>query len=535
MSVRLLFISLKQTFFLRQVFNTLRVVFLSLAHLLLAAPSLLAQQDVVPALQEWTSKKGKFSITEKSSIVVDPAVFDIIKEDLDIFSEDLFTITKMRLPIRQEAIARHDGDIKFIQSPDASNQPEAYRLIIDGQLTVTASTSNGFFYAMQTILQSLVQSKDKLSLTRGTAYDFPAYKERGVMLDIGRKFFEVDYIKKTIRDLSWYKMNLLHLHFTEWHSFRLQSTLYPGLAAKESYSKKDIAEIESYAKKYHVIIVPEIDLPGHATAITNYNPNLGFSCASMREARWQGDSTNAKGQAWILDVTKPETKIWVKALLDEFIPLFNGPYFHIGGDEWQYDDQKEACPELMEATRKLGFKYPGDVIVNFMNEMNAHVKSRGKRSQMWTWWNYSPNEKQQNKYSVIPDKDVVINIWNAESMEATLKDGYKSVVTIESGEGALYITPGYGKKLGDYAYFDSKANYEKWQPSRHENVLGFKICIWADQAERMPSEWFDGYADFPKAILAERIWSRAASPTVDQFKLRVDKAKKASELFKTSR
>ncbi|MGC3943737.1 MAG: beta-N-acetylhexosaminidase [Chryseolinea sp.] len=510
---------------------TLRSLLFSLVLVLTISPTVLAQQDVVPALQEWVAKKGKFTITDKSSIIVDPSIQDLVKADLNMFQEDLYTITKKRIAIKSDINSRRDGDIVFTSVKEVSDQTEAYRLSIDGQLTVSASSTNGFFYAMQTILQSLVQSKDKVSLTRGTAYDFPAYKERGVMLDIGRKFFEVEYIRKTIRDLAWYKMNFLHLHFTEWHSFRLQSTLYPGLAAKESYSKKDIAEIEAYAKKYHVMIVPEIDLPAHATAITNYNPNLGFSCASMREARWQGDSTNAKGQAWILDVTKPETKIWVKALLDEFIPLFEGPYFHIGGDEWQYDDQKEACPELMEATRKLGFKYPGDVIVNFMNEMNAHVKSRGKRSQMWTWWNYSPNDKQVNKYSITPDKDVAINIWNAGSMEATLQAGYKSIITIESGEGALYITPGYGKKLGDYAYFDSKANYEKWQPSRHENVLGFKICIWADQAERMPSAWFDGYADLPKAILAERIWSRAASPTLEQFKVRVSNAKKASELF----
>jgi hexosaminidase len=509
----------------------LRLLFITLALLLFLTPLLLAQQDVVPALQEWRSKKGKFVVTDKSSIVVDPSLLQLIKADLDIFQEDLYAVTKRRLALKSDMNARRDGDLVFIQASESTNQPEAYRLEIDGQLTVSASSANGFFYAMQTILQSLVQSKDKLSVAKGTAYDFPTYKERGVMLDIGRKFFEVEYIKKTIRDLAWYKMNFLHLHFTEWHSFRLQSALYPGLAAKESYSRKDIAEIEAYAKKYHVMIVPEIDLPAHATSITNYNPNLAFSCASMREARWQGDSTNAKGQAWILDVTKPETKIWVKALLDEFIPLFEGPYFHIGGDEWQYDDQKEACPELMEATRKLGFKYPGDVIVNFMNEMNAHVRSHGKRSQMWTWWNFSPNEKQVNKYSITPDKNVTINIWNAESMEATLQAGYKSIITIESGEGALYITPGYGKKLGDYAYFDAQANYEKWQPSRHENVLGFKICIWADQAERMPSTWFDGYADLPKAILAERIWSRAASPTLEQFKLRVSRAKKASDLF----
>lgn len=495
--------------------------------------SISAQDQVVPALQQWTGKKGKFKLSPQSSIVIDPAIYNDVEKDLVIFQKELYTLTKFQLNIKRDLNSRRDGDIVFVRSNDLppAAQPEGYRINVAGDVTIAAATGSGFFYGMQTLLQAFTQSSDKLSLSRGSGTDFPIYKERGAMLDIGRKFFEVDYIKKTIRDLAWYKMNFLHLHFTEWHSFRLQSSLFPGLAARESYSKQDIADIEAYAKSYHVTIVPEIDLPAHATAITNYNPNLGFSCQSMREARWQGDSTNRKGQAWILDVTKAETKIWVKALLDEFIPLFQGPYFHIGGDEWQFDDQKEACPELMKATRDLGLQYPTDVFVSFMNDINDHVKSRGKRAQMWSWWNYSPNEKQANKYSVAPDQDIVINIWNAPTMEAILRSGYKSIVTFEEGTGGLYVTPGYGKKVGDYGFFNAKVNYESWILPQHENVLGFKVCIWADNAERMPSSWYDSFADLPKAVLAERIWSRAGSPTVEQFQLRVKSAKKASVLF----
>ncbi|HTF20647.1 MAG TPA: beta-N-acetylhexosaminidase [Chryseolinea sp.] len=491
-----------------------------------------AQAQVIPALQQWASKKGTFLLTSKSSIVVDPSVYNFVQEDLTIFQEELYKVSNLRLALNADLTSREVGDIVLLPSQNpAAAQPEGYSITITDQVTISAATGAGFFYGLQTILQSLVQSSDKVSLTRGSGYDYPIYKERGVMLDVGRKFFEVAYIKKTIRDLAWYKLNFLHLHFTEWHSFRLQSTLFPGLAAKESYSKQDIAEIEAYARKYHVTIVPEIDLPAHATTITNYNPNLGFTCQSMREAKWQGDSTNQKGQAWVLDVTKPETEIWVKALLDEFIPLFHGPYFHVGGDEWQYDDQKEACPELMKAMHDSGFQYPADVLVDFMNRISIHVKTRGKRTQMWSWWNYTPNEKQTNKYSIEPNKDIVINIWNAPTMDAILQSGWKSIVTREEGEGSLYVTPFYGKKPGDYGFVNSKANYETWNPSTHNNVLGFKLCIWADGAENMPSAWYDTYADLPKAVLAERIWSKAASPTVEQFQLRVKKAKKASELF----
>jgi N-acetyl-beta-hexosaminidase len=491
-----------------------------------------AQDQVIPALRQWTGNKGKFAITSQSSIVVDPSVSDLLKSDLHLFQEELYVVTKLRLAIREDGKAK-TGDIAFtpVNELDIDAQAEGYKIKIDDRVTVSAKAATGYFHGMQTLLQSLVTSKDRRTLSRGSGYDYPGYKERGVMLDVGRKFFEVAYIKKTIRDLAWYKLNFLHLHFTEWHSFRLQSTLFPGLAASESYSKHDIAEIEAYAQKFHITIVPEIDLPAHATVITNYNPNLGFECQSMREAKWQGDSTNQKGQAWALDVTKQETKIWVKALLDEFIPLFHGPYFHIGGDEWQFDNQKEACPELMKATRDRGFEYPTDVFVDFMNEISNHVKSRGKTAQLWSWWNYSPDAKQSSRFSVAPNSDIVINIWNGPSMESILKAGYKSIVTIEEGEGAMYVTPFYGKKPGDYGYFDTKKNYEVWKPSTNENVLGFKLCIWADNTERMPDQWFDSYADLPKAVLAERTWSKAQSQTVDLFQVRVNKTGKASNLF----
>lgn len=515
----------------------LRIILLALALNVSTSFTLCAQTQVIPALQQWTTKKGKFYITDRSSIVVDSSIHRLLKEDLAVFQEELYKLTKLHLTIKGSLEFSRAGDIILVnaQNANTATQPEGYSMVIADQVTISAATPSGLFYGMQTILQALVQSGDKVSLSRGNGYDYPQYKERGVMLDVGRKFFEVAYIKKTIRDLAWYKLNFLHLHFTEWHSFRLQSAAFPGLAAKESYSKQDITEIEEYAKKYHVTIVPEIDLPAHATSITNYNSNLGFACQSMREAKWQGDSTNRKGQAWVLDVTKPETKIWVKALLDEFIPWFHGRYFHIGGDEWQYDDQKEACPELMKATQDLGFQYPADVFVNFMNEISNHVKLRGKNAQMWSWWNFSPNEKQTNKYSIQPNKDVVINIWNAPTMEVILQSGYKSIITLEEGEGGFYITPGYGKKVGDYGFFNAKANYETWQPSKHGNVLGFKLSIWADNAEHMPSAWYDGYADLPKAILAERIWSKAGSPTVEQFQIRVAKAEKASALFDAAR
>ena len=114
---------------------------------------------------------------------------------------------------------------------------------------------------MQSLLQLFAQDRN---LQRGSIRDFPRFGERGFMIDAGRQYFEIAYIESLIRKLAWMKMNFIHLHFTEWQAFRLKSDLFPGLAPEQSYSKEDIRRIQEYAATYHIMVVPEIDLPAHA-------------------------------------------------------------------------------------------------------------------------------------------------------------------------------------------------------------------------------------------------------------------------------
>ncbi|GAI91355.1 unnamed protein product, partial [marine sediment metagenome] len=246
---------------------------------------------------------------------------------------------------------------------------------------------------MQTLLQLFKQDS---KVRRGKAVDYPLIGVRGFMLDVARDFFEVDYIESIIRKLAWMKMNFIHIHFTDREAFRLKSDLFPGLAhPTEHYTKEDIRRLQDYAAKYHVMLIPEIEMPAHASSYTDYNPFLAFDCPSMRVGHKVTDNFEASDQAdWMftLDITRREVRTWLKAVLDEWIPLFDAPHFHIGGDEWQYDANKYACPELMEATRKAGYEYPGDLFVEFTNEMNDWVKSHGKITHIWNWWRFSPDK-----------------------------------------------------------------------------------------------------------------------------------------------
>ncbi len=334
------------------------------------------------------------------------------------------------------------------------------------------------------------------------------------MIDAGRRFYQVSYIQTLIRQMAWYKMNDLHIHFTEWSAFRLKSDKYPGLSAPDAYSKDDIKTIVATAKKYHIVVVPEIDLPAHASAISSFNPNLGFSCESMRKARWQGEEANNAGKAWTLDVTRPEVRKWIKDLLDEFIPLFEGPYFHVGGDEYQYDPEKYKCPELVDYMNKKGYTKPGDVFIEWLNEVNEQVKSHGKTTQIWSWWNFG-----KNSTSIQPSKDIVVNVWNKPTEKLLLDAGYKIIITPEE---ELYVSPGLADTSG-YGVVDCKKIYEKWKPDTNTQILGYKVCVWSDRAEFHTDQWFEGHAFEPKVVLAEKVWAGQGSTSLETYLDRVNK------------
>ncbi len=482
------------------------------------------QYNVVPGFQEVQMEKGEYGLTASARIVADTGSYEKLERDLMVFKTELGLLTGMDLAVAEGE--NQTGDLVFtLDTNDETLDAEAYQMDISRQVLVKAKTTKGAFYAMQSLLQLFAQDNH---IQKGSVRDFPQFSERGFMIDIGRKYFEIEYIESVIRLLAWMKMNFIHLHFTEWNGFRLRSDLFPGLAAEQSYSKEDIRRIQDYADKYHIMVIPEIDLPAHATAITEYNPDLAFKCPSMRSSWWQTYSLEKAGypledQAWTLDITRREVRSWIKALLDEWIPLFDGPYFHIGGDEYQYDREKYACEELVMAAKEMGYEYPGDVFVDYINELNEHVKSYGKKTQIWNWWRFSQNEDRQNHTSIQPAKDIVINVWNRSRLEDIVDEGYRVVITSEEGEEALYVVPDYGHNPGEYGYFDSKKIYEQWKPQTAPNVLGFKICLWTNEVEDKPDEWFNQFIDLPIAVLAERTWDIRHDITLEQFQLRLGK------------
>jgi hypothetical protein len=459
--------------------------------------------EVVPSLRQWSGGLGLFVFEGSSRIVVDWASATELAGDAAAFHDDLQAISGLDLPVLTGG-PPGNGDV-FLALDRRFGGDQEYELAIDRVVAIRAKTAAGIFYGMQTLLQMVKLDPRHRRLLKGTARDYPEFGDRGFMIDVGHTFMPLAYIETMIRQIAWHKMNTLHIHFTDVGGFRLNSENYPGLADPlRSFTREQIEALEERAKRYHVTIVPEIDIPAHARPMTNYRPSLKFTCRDMIDANNEG---------WTIDVTKDANRAWVRGLLEEFVPWFDGPVFHIGGDEYEADWKTALCPDIIEYAERRGFGARADVFVDFLNEMNAVVKSLGKRTAIWNWWDVD------QVTTIAPDRDIIVQAWTG-SPEKYINLGYQ---TISSQSSVIYAGPGDPPGTD----WDADPQSVLWwpMPAAREGLLGFRMATWtgAITGADPPAEYFEWFSRRPREALAERAWRGEVYPRVAEFTDRVDR------------
>jgi hexosaminidase len=217
-------------------------------------------------------------------------------------------------------------------------------------------------------------------------------------VDNGRKYFTTAWLRDHIRELSYLKMNVFHLHLSDREGFRIESFTHPEVPTAPYLTQTEVAELVDFAARYHVTIVPEIDSPGHLTAALRNHPEL-----------WMGGTS-----AGNLDIGIDASYEFMEDLLRELIPLFPGPYWHLGADEYTWGN----LPRY--ATYAQGrFCAPGttasqpDALIGYVNWLNGLVKSYGKRSFAW----HDVSRVVGNTCTTL-DQDSVIDFWNHEPTAA---------------------------------------------------------------------------------------------------------------------
>ena len=306
-----------------------------------------------------------------------------------------------------------ESDIELIVLDTANPElgDEGYLLEVrSGGIRLSANTESGLFYAYQTLIQLLPPDVSKVkysavTLPECTILDYPRFEWRGAHLDVCRHFFPVKFIKRYLDIMAAYKLNRFHWHLTDDHGWRLPSEKYPSLNTVGSwrvdrdnqpwgeadpphegeratyggyYTREDIADIVQYAAERGIEVVPELELPGHCSAILAAYPSL--ACDDF-------NYTVAIGPYWppkaILCAGNDSVLTFIDNVIDELCDLFpQSRYIHIGGDE-AFKDNWEQCPRCQRRIRAEHLRNEEELQAWLMSHAAAKVESRGKMVIGW--------------------------------------------------------------------------------------------------------------------------------------------------------
>ena len=472
---------------------------------------------VIPNIQQWTGGTGTFHFPEIGRICYDEDALattaDVLKDDLADFTNIAHTVVKTSSPAA--------GDIFLtLNCSDSTIGMEGYLMTVDNYTAIIANADAGAFYGTRTLLQILKQDPAHANIPNGSIKDFPKYKERGFMLDVARKYFTPQYLENYIRQMAWLKLNDFHLHFTDDQGFRLKSDSYPNLSFDQGYSKQYLRTLQDIAAKYHVTITPEIDLPGHASAVVKAYPETGHA---------PGTSLNSSKEGLRpIDLSKDASWDIAYGLLDEFVPLFDAPDFHIGGDEYPgygtgatLNNLLINYPDMLTKAQSMGLQTEADLYYKFLNSMGDYVETNyGKKARFWEW-----PERFEPYTSIDIDNDMIFDAWEGPEAVNRSAQGFK---IINSNWKSTYIVPGTNM------YPDMQTLYEQWQPNwldltgtiqlaaNDPNLLGAKFHNWNDYAGAYNEGGLDRFTLLPLKVFAEDIWGAPRRASLTAFKTEVN-------------
>lgn len=414
---------------------------------------------VVPELKTWSGAEGQTALSGR--IVVKNAKLKTVATALaadykEMFGKELTIVNG----------ATKGGDVVLSLKKDKALGDEGYTMNVGSAVEITAATERGAFWATRTLLQIAEQHKDG-NLPKGKTTDVPEYKLRGFMIDCGRKFIPMSYLRDLAKIMAYYKMNTLQVHLNDngfrqyfggdWNktqaAFRLECDTYPGLTAKDgSYSKQEFIDFQKLAEQNGVEVIPEIDAPAHSLAFTQYKNEIGSKEYGMDH----------------LDLFNPETYKFMDGLWKEYIggknPVFIGKRVHIGTDEYS-----NAKKDVVEKFRE------------FTDHYIKYVESFGKQAVVWGALTHANGDTK------VKNKGVLMDIWYngyADPVEMK-KQGYK-LVSIP--DGLVYIVPAAGYY---YDYLNCQYLYEHWTPAVIGNktfeendpmIEGGMFAVWNDHA-----------------------------------------------------
>lgn len=522
-----------------------RILFLFICPLLAVACNkrVVADYNVIPQVQNLSVKDGDVYVFDSSRKLV----YDNqdSRRSLELFAQDLEELVGIR-PSVAAGTSEDAKDNVYFTLGLQDGRKEAYSINVSSDgILVWAVAPEGIYRATRTLLKSVGTEKtSSVEFPSAEVSDWPRFGYRGLMLDVSRHFSDVEMVKRTIDMLALHQLNIFHWHLTDDQGWRIEIKSHPELTEVGAwrddtvvgrylggtdyptdgkrhggfYTQEQIREIVAYAKERYIEIIPEIDLPGHTSAVLAAYPQLGCEDKEYKVANRWGVIRD------VLCAGNPASLDLFKDIMDEVCDLFPGKYIHLGGDECVKDRWK-ACPKCQKKIRELGLKdgsrYSKEDYLQswFMGEVASYVQSKGKRVIGW-----------DEILEGVPMDDSVIMSWRGtEGGITAARMGHDVVMTPTSDmyfdqsqtlASQLEEIPvgGFINVMKVYSYEPLPASLT---PEQQKHILGCQANVWC---EYMPEERIRQYQMLPRlAALSEVQWTMPERKNYKDFLKRLPK------------
>ncbi|MDP9047546.1 MAG: beta-N-acetylhexosaminidase, partial [Bacteroidota bacterium] len=484
---------------------------------------------IIPAPVSIKKTSGEFILSQQTTLLAD----SMTNRAVLFLTDYLQNKVMLRVQLKQYNGTNPSNAI-ILTGAGTDNLPtDGYRLTITPQQITIAGKGPGLFYGIQTLIQLMPPERGAVAkLPCAQIEDYPRFGYRGLMLDVCRHFFSVEFVKKYIDLMAAYKLNNFHWHLTDDQGWRIEIKKYPRLTQVGSqraqtvignyhdrtpqqfdntpyggyYTQEQIRDVVKYAADRYINIVPEIEMPGHSEAALAAYPELGCDPAFPYKV----------AETWGVfhDIYCPSDKTFgfLQDVLTEVMGLFPGKFIHIGGDEAPKDEWKKSafCQKLMN---QLGLKTEDQLQSYFIQRIEKFVNSKGHSIIGW-------DEILEGGLS----PNATVMSWRGEAGGiAAAQQNHNVVMT--PGSAGLYLDQLQGKlnqeplSIGGYDPLSKIYSYNPTPavltPDQQKFILGVQGNLWT---EYITTDNKVEYMILPRLLaLSEVAWTPVANKNYSNF------------------
>ena len=481
--------------------------------------------SIIPVPLKAELQGGAFQVNEKTQLWIEAPEAD--KQQL----QEYLAASPLKLAVAAEAPSADAIVLKQVAELPGVKSEEGYVLTSTKKgVEVQAKTGAGLFYGVQTLLQMAAEGN---KVAFGTITDEPRFEYRGMMLDVSRHFFGLDFVKKQIDAMAYYKLNRLHIHLTDAAGWRIEIKKYPRLTnfaawrsgktwkewwngdrkymeegaegAEGGYFTQDqCREIVEYAKKHYITVIPEIEMPSHSEEVLTAYPELSCTHVPYKQADFC--------------VGNEKTFEFLENVLLEVMEIFPSEYIHVGGDEASKQSWK-TCPLCQARMKKEGMKEIDELQSYLIKRMEKFLNKHGRNLLGW----------DEILEGGLAPNATVMSWRGVEGGLKAIEGGHRAIMSpggycyFDSYQDAPHTQP---EAIGGYLPLKKVYSYdpipETFTAEQAKLMYGVQANLWA---EYIPTPEHMEYMIYPRILaLAEVAWSAVANKNYDDFHGRALKA-----------